>query len=138
MAGTVDLTLVIEGCSPDVDFGTIPLEATETTTVDTASGTDIYQVDCGGGGGRERVIAFELTGAADLELQWEQTGDHVFGLFEERGGACDTTLVSCFDPFGDADGITVFPRLQPAPYLLIVDAFDPGDEGSVTVWLTPQ
>ena len=75
---------------------------------------------------------------AGLELSWSQTGDHVFGLFREYGGACDTTLLACFDPTGEQNGTTSFPRLQPGFYLLIVDAFDPGDEGQLTLWLTPR
>ncbi len=140
MAGTVEMRLVIEGCNPDVDLGVMAIDATEMVERDTVEGTDLYVAGCGAGSGRERVIAFELETEARLDLSWEQTGDHVFGLFREYGGACDNTPLDCFDPTGEQSGTTAFPRLQPGMYLLIVDAFDPevGDEGLVTLWLTPR
>ena len=86
--------------------------------------------------GSEHVLAFVLDAAGDLRLDWTQTGDHVFGLYAERGGECVEHAIDCFDPAVAPTGSTAFPRLEPGNYLLITDAFAPGSEGDVTVGLT--
>jgi cysteine-rich repeat protein len=136
-AGVADVTLILEGCEPDIDLGTLGAGGTLTAMVDTRAGTDVYRAGCAARiSGRERVIAFETLMNTNLTLEWTQTGDHVFGLNFEAGGACDETPFACHDSDGMTTGSTRFLRLPAARYVLIVDAHDPGGEGTVMVRLT--
>jgi cysteine-rich repeat protein len=136
-AGFADVTLILEGCEPDVDLGVLRAGGTLSAMVDTRAGTDVYRAGCAARvSGRERVIAFETTMNMNLTLEWTQTGDHVFGLNFEAGGACDETPFACHDSDGDTTGMTRFLRLPADRYVLIVDAHDPGGEGTVMVRLT--
>jgi cysteine-rich repeat protein len=136
MAGTASIQLYVTGCSPAEDLGPLTLLAPEVTSVNTAAGTNVFRAGCSGASGREQVLAFQLTGSADLELGWSQAGDHVFSLLRESGGDCDDSPIACFDPTGASTGTTTFPRLSAGSYLMMVDAFAPGDEGLVNLILT--
>jgi hypothetical protein len=127
---------MLEGCSPNPDLGVLRRGQNLQTTVSTNIGNNAFAASCAGQSGNERVIAFSIPQQMDIDLQWMQSGDHVFGLYEEDGGNCDETPVSCFDPVGSASGSTTFPRVPPGDYLILLDAVDPGDEGSVTFRLT--
>jgi hypothetical protein len=54
----------------------------------------------------------------------------------EQGGACTANPVSCFDPGGVATGSHTFARVGPGDFVLIVDAYNPGDEGGADFVLT--
>lgn len=137
-AGIVDLDLSLDGCAPEPDLGSLRRGTTVTGMVDTRGGTNLYRAGCAGMSGRERVLAFRLEEMANVELAWNQTGDHVFSITEERGGTCDEFPVSCHDPTGAATGTTVVNRLRPGTYLVLVDAHDPGNEGTAEVRLTAR
>ncbi|HJL16005.1 MAG TPA: DUF4215 domain-containing protein [Sandaracinaceae bacterium LLY-WYZ-13_1] len=139
-AGTVDLSILWEGCRPSEDVGIlVPGGAAVMRTFDTTGGTDRNRAACAGDpSGREHVLAFQLDRTADVEASWSQAGDHVLGLFSELGGNCDENPVACHDPVGMASGSTTFPRLGPGRYVLVVDAHDPGDEGRVTLTLSAR
>jgi cysteine-rich repeat protein len=134
--GTVDITLFVSGCEPDLDLGTLTQSNPAPAAVDTTTGNAIFEAGCAGQSGQERVVAFGLADPADLELTWSQSGDHVLSLLLEDGGDCDETPIQCHDPTGAATGTVSFPRLQPGNYLILVDAYDPGDEGQVSLNLT--
>jgi cysteine-rich repeat protein len=138
-AGTADVTLVLEGCQPATDLGALRTGTTASWMGSTTMGTAIYRAGCAASvSGRERVVAFQVTSTVDLEVGWTQTGDHVLGLYREAGGACDETPFACHDPAGATTGITTFRRLDPGNYVMIVDAHDPGEEGTVSLRLTPR
>lgn len=138
-AGTVDLTLLFEGCAPSEDLGTLRAGDSLARTVMTATGTARNRAVCAGPvSGQEVVLAFRLETEATVDLGFMQGGDHVFGLFAERGGNCDETPVACHDPVGVPMGTTTFPRLAAGRYVLIVDAHDPGDEGTVALTLSAR
>ena len=138
-AGTVDLSLLWEGCAPNEDVGTLAPGASLMRTFDTRIGTSRNRAACAGPmSGSEHVIAFNLTSSATLDVGWSQTGDHVFGLFQELGGNCDEHPVACHDPVGAGMGSTSFPRLAPGNYVMVIDAHDPGDEGRVTLTLSAR
>ncbi|MBN2801927.1 MAG: hypothetical protein JXR91_02415, partial [Deltaproteobacteria bacterium] len=128
--------LWLEGCSPDSDLGVIPVNTPISTSIDTTNGSSMYSTGCGEEiSGKEVVIAFQLQQQANVELQWKQDGlsDHVFGISKESGDACDASMTGCYDPAGEITGSTTFNRMNPGNYMLIVDAFSPGDEGKVDV-----
>jgi hypothetical protein len=135
MAGQVDIYLFIQGCAPDQDLGMLPLNSDVSTAVNTSNGTQMFEAGCAGDSGRERVVAFQLSQEVDLTLSWTQSGDHVLALNEEGGGECDEHPVSCHDPAGQPTGSTVFQRVAAGAYLILIDAYDPGDEGDVDVTL---
>jgi hypothetical protein len=129
--------MLLEGCSPDEDLGTVMTGMTLAATVNTLSGGRLFDAGCSSSrAGRERVIAFNVDRERDVTIAWNQTGDHVFGLFEERGGDCDENPAGCHDPAGMAAGSHTFRRLSPGGYLMIIEANSPGDEGNVTLRLT--
>jgi hypothetical protein len=137
-AGTADVSIVIEGCVPDGDLGTLRRGSTLTGVADTVGAPDLYEAGCAGESGGERVLGFNLAAMADVDLSFDQMGDHVYALYAEVGGFCDETPVACHDPASMPSGMTTFRRLAAGSYLLVVDAFDPGDEGTATVRLTAR
>jgi cysteine-rich repeat protein len=135
-AGVLDLSLRISGCRPHEDLGVLAKGAVASRSSTTSSSTGLFDAGCGGSSGNEIVYAFQLSETTRLDLEFQQTGDHVFGLFLEQGGDCDANQVACFDPGSDTSGATSFPRLSAGSYLLIVDAFDPGTEGAFQITLS--
>ena len=108
----------------------------------TVAGSAMYEAGCGDTGpgdpsGNERVVAFQLDEEVNLELRWTQFAgsDHVFAISLEEGDTCDEYIVGCYDPAGDTTGSTQFNRIGPGNFMLIIDAYNPGDEGQVDVTL---
>ncbi len=130
-----DLSLHVAGCHPDREAGTLGRGEALDLVLDTSHGNGIHDAGCGAGSGRERVVAFELAQAGSLAVEFDQAGDHVIGLFREAGTSCDGDPVSCHDPAAAVSGRVVFPRLEPGPYLLLLDAHDDGGEGEVRLRL---
>jgi hypothetical protein len=126
-------------CKPDVDLGTFDIGTTRTTTLDTTGGSDLYH-DCGKGNGKERVIRFTLNQPMALGLDCQDKGSHVFELSQQLMALdkCNEHPASgCADPetlpFGCNFSI---PSLQPGTYNFIVEAFQPGDEGPISITFT--
>ncbi|MDY0000335.1 MAG: DUF4215 domain-containing protein, partial [Polyangia bacterium] len=138
LAGTANIELFVSGCSPNQDLGTLVIGNPVAAAADTTTGTEVFEAGCGGTSGAEIILAFQLSATADLDLGWSQSGDHVFSLLRESGGDCDESPIACYDPVGAASGSTTFPRLSAGSYLILVDAFDPGDEGLVNLILTAR
>ncbi|MCP4676644.1 MAG: hypothetical protein GY854_14245 [Deltaproteobacteria bacterium] len=142
-AGTVDLTIYFSGCIKDNDLGTLLPSSSGGGPVPfnaiTTAGINAYEAGCGGESGNEIVIGFSLDQQRNVTLEWSnQVGDHVFGIFEDRGGSCDSSQVDCYDPFGATDGSITFNRIAAGNYVLIVDAYDPGAEGSIDLVLSVE
>jgi hypothetical protein len=132
-AGTVDLMLMALGCVSDENAG--ELSGTPVTVdVDTRGGSRLYAPGCTGTSGRERVIRFRIARNNTTAIfDYTQTGDHVFGVFFDAGGECDVYQVTCHDPIGSAFGSFRITRMNAGDYILIIDAHDPGGEGTASV-----
>jgi hypothetical protein len=67
------------------------------------------------------VVRFTLHETDGILVQWSQTGDHVFGLFQEAasGLACDALQVSCFQTLGGGAGTVAFSPKPAGQYVFI-------------------
>jgi len=133
-------------CTPDLNAGAFspgsnPVSpgTVQTLMIDTTTGKDLYQTDCGKGDGKEKVVRLTLTQPMSLGIDCTETGSHVFELARQLQplDACNANSVNCADPEVLPFGCSfVMPNLQPGTYNLIVQAFQPGSEGTVTLTLT--
>lgn len=125
-------------CVPDQDLGAFSWGTNRVVTVNTQNGTDLYQTSCSRGNGKEKVLKLSLTEPMAFSIDCTDTGSHVLALSQELKplDACDAHEVSCADPqilpFGCGFAI---PDLQPGNYYLTVQAFQAGEEGTVTLSL---
>jgi hypothetical protein len=109
------------------------------TTVDTRGGTDLYPTTCSKGNGKERVVRVELTQPMALGVDCTQTGSHVIEVSQQLAplDTCDANSVGCADPtvlpFGCGYSI---PDLQPGTYNILIEAFQAGTEGTVSITFT--
>ena len=125
-------------CVPSQDLGALSWGMTKVVTVDTAGGNDLYQTSCSHGNGKERVLKLSLTEPMALSIDCTDTGSNVLALSQELEplDACDAHEIDCADPHVLPFGCGfAFPDLQPGNYYLIVQAFQAGEEGSVTLRL---
>jgi hypothetical protein len=126
-------------CVPDQILGAISVGTVRTATVDTRGGGMLYQTSCSKGNGRERVLRLTLTQPMGLAFDCTDTGSHVLELSTQLQplDACNAHEFACVDPavlpFGCGFSL---PGLQPGQYNLIVQAFQAGDEGTVTLNLS--
>jgi len=126
-------------CVPDQDIGAFATGTSRTVTVDTRAGGTLYATSCSRGTGRERVLRLTLTEMMSLGHDCTDTGSHVFELSRQVQplDACNENDIVCVDPavlpFGCGYSL---PELQPGEYNLIVQAFQAGSEGVVTLTLT--
>ena len=133
-------------CTPDMNAGSFnagPNPATpgtvQTLTIDTTTGKNLYQTDCARGDGKEKVVRLVLNQPMSLGIDCSETGSHVFELARQLQplDACNANSENCADPevlpFGCSFAI---PNLQPGTYNLIVQAFQPGNEGTVQLTLS--
>jgi hypothetical protein len=126
-------------CMPDQDLGSFSWGTRRTVSVDTRSGGTLYPTSCSRGTGKERVLRVNLTQPMSLSHDCTDTGSHVLALARQVQplDACDETEIVCVDPsvlpFGCGYSV---PELQPGPYNVIVQAFQAGSEGTVTLTLT--
>src|SRR6185503_12567220 len=102
-------------------------------------GGTLYQTTCSHGNGRERVVRLTLTQPMSLAFDCTDTGSHVLELSTQLTPLepCNAHKFSCVDPatlpFGCGFSL---PGLQPGQYNLIVQAFQSGNEGIVTLNLS--
>jgi hypothetical protein len=126
------------GCNPDVNLGSFSPGTFQSTTLDTTTGSSLWQTSCSRGTGKERVVRLTLTQPMALGIDCTQTGSHVLELTEQLQplDTCNANEVDCADPtvlpFGCGFSI---PDLQPGTYNLIVQAFEAGNEGTVNLTL---
>ncbi len=52
----------------------------QTLTIDTTTGKNLYQTECGRGDGKEQVVRLVLTQPMALGIDCTETGSHVFEL----------------------------------------------------------
>jgi hypothetical protein len=126
-------------CVPDIDIGSFGWGTSRTVNIDTRTGGTLYPTSCSRGTGRERVLRLTLTQMMSLAHDCTDTGSHVFELAQQVNplDACNENDIVCVDPavlpFGCGYSL---PNLQPGTYNLIVQAFQAGSEGLVTLTLT--
>jgi hypothetical protein len=124
---------------PDMNLGSFSWGSTVTTVVNTAGGATRYKTTCSKGGGGEVVLRLTLTQPMALGVDCTQSGSNVIELTQQLAAldACDANAAGCADPvvlpFGCGYDI---PDLQPGEYNLIVQAYQPGDEGKVVLTLS--
>jgi len=127
-------------CVPDVNLGTIVIGGgTKSTTIDTTTGSNRYHPTCAGlSTGNDKVIRFSVRETVGLTLSWQQTGDHVYGLFHmpAAGASCDSRQGGCTDMGGRSSNTTNWSYFDPGDYLLIFKARIAGGEGQIVVSLT--
>lgn len=128
-------------CVPDFKTGPLAVGSPPVTfQIDTTSANNDQTVPCALGGGKDEVVGIELTAVSGLRVTCQQFGgDQVLGLF--AAGAprdpCDMTPINCADPKTGSLGCDfIFPNLQPGKYYLVVEAFQPGNEGSMQLSLS--
>jgi hypothetical protein len=77
-------------------------------------------------------VRFTIHETDGILVQWSQTGDHVFGLFQEAasGLACDALQVACFPTSGGPAGQVAFSPKPAGEYLFI---FKPSSAGAAGI-----
>ena len=126
-------------CTFNQDLGTFSVGTRQTVSFDTHNGSTFWPVSCGRGTGHEWVLRLTLAQPMALGHDCMDGGSHVFALARQVQplDACDENEIVCVDPavlpFGCGYSI---PELQPGQYNVIVQAFQAGGEGQVTLTLT--
>jgi hypothetical protein len=127
-------------CVPDINLGAVVLGGgSKTTTIDTSTGSNRYHPTCAGKStGKDIVISFSVKETVGLTLDWQQTGDHVYGLYTvpSPGASCDGKEGGCTDMGGLSFNETNWSFFEPGDYLLIFKARAAGMEGKIWVSLT--
>jgi hypothetical protein len=127
-------------CVPEVNLGAIVVgDGSKTTTIDTSTGSNRYHPTCAGKStGKDVVIRFSVKETVGLTLDWQQTGDHVYGLYHlpAPGASCDSQAGGCTDMEGLGYSETNWSYFEPGDYLLIFKARVAGKEGKIWVSLT--
>ena len=127
-------------CVPEVNLGAIVVGGgSKTATIDTSTGANRYHPTCAGkSAGKDIVIHFSVKETVGLTLDWQQTGDHVYGLFHmpSPGALCDSRQGGCTDMGGLSSSKTQWSFFDPGDYLLIFKARAAGMEGKISVSLT--
>ena len=103
--------------------------------VTTLGAGDKVATSCANGGGEDAVLGFSLASSATLQVDFAQFGNHVFGLFDNKGGgyACDAAPLACQTSLGQPTGKVLFNGLAAGEYYLVVEAVAGGSEGSVVM-----
>lgn len=128
-------------CSPDKVVGTLtPGGKTLSTAVTTSNNGDKYKTTCATNSGEEAVIGFSMAKQGDVEVDFAQFGDHVIGLYADKGTglSCSASPQGCQKTGGKASGKIVFKSVHIGKYFLIIDADKKGQEGSVLLKLTAK
>jgi hypothetical protein len=122
-------------CIPDLNVGALVVDAPgKMVSFDTTSADVENNLTCEAAqGGKDVVVRFTLKQQAGIELQWDQTGDHVVGLMQTPapGAPCDFNQLSCYDPSGRKQDTVAWTDQPPGDYLLIFKSTRPGDEGHI-------
>ncbi len=126
-------------CLPDYKTGPLVPGAQPTTlSINTKTHNNDQTVSCALGGGKDAVIEIDLPQVTALKVACGQTGDHVIGLFSQGQprDPCDKNPEGCADPQTGPIGCNYYwGNMQPGKYFLVVEAFQPGAEGNITLSL---
>jgi hypothetical protein len=126
---------VAQECKPDFNVGAVVVDAPgKMVSFDTTSADVENNVSCDAAtGGKDVVVRFTLKETAGIELQWDQTGDHVVALMRtpSPGHPCDFNQLSCYDPSGRTTDTVAWQEQPAGDYLFIFKATRPGAEGHI-------
>jgi len=124
-------------CRADANIDPVPLNGSTVFKLLQTSMNGVHgQVPCATvKGGQSAVVELTLTAKANLNLSWQQIGQHDFALFTNvgSGAPCDAgTLVGqCIKSSGiNASGMTSFTAVPAGSYYLIVQGDKP--DGTTT------
>jgi hypothetical protein len=126
-------------CVPDQNIGAISVGTNRFVSVSTVGGSLLYPTSCSRGNGKERVVRFTVTEPMSLGIDCTDSGSHVLDVTDQLQplDACNANEFNCVDPstlpFGCGFSL---PGVQPGTYNLIVQAFQSGDEGTVSLTLS--
>ena len=121
-------------CKPDVNLGTLVVNGpAKTTTVNTLTANNTYDLVCAAGGGGDRTVRFAMPSAAVLGVTVSQQGYHAFGLFHDKGPGtkCNAdSKGSCLQKTWP--GIIIdYGTKEKGVYYYIVDEMSKGKGGNV-------
>jgi hypothetical protein len=122
-------------CKPDATIDPLALTGQTTFTLVQSANNGVHgQVPCATTvGGQSAIIAITLTAKADLNMQWNQIGNHDFALFTNAGTVlpCDsgTLTGTCTKSMGSATGMATFTGVPQGKYYLIVQGDKPDAPG---------
>jgi hypothetical protein len=125
---------VNQECKPDFNVGAIVVNTPGQTVSFSTTTADVENnITCGNKGGKDVVVRFTLKQTAGILLTWDQTGDHVVGLFRTPppGQQCDADQISCYDPSGRSMDEVAWGEYPAGDYEFIFKALNPGDEGHI-------
>jgi hypothetical protein len=128
-------------CRPDVTIDPVPLDGSVVTRLVQTSGAAVQAKPMceSTPGGPTAVVQLRLTAKANLQLTWNQLGNHDFALYSDAGAMlpCETgSLVSCNPSGGTTIGMTSWSAVPAGLYYLIVAADSPAAAGSVSLQLS--
>jgi hypothetical protein len=111
-------------CTPDINLGQLSVgDPPRMLTLDTTQMVaNRFHPTCAGNSTADDVVVrFTIHETDGILIQWNQTGSHVFGLFQEAasGLACDALQVSCFATLGQPAGLLAFSPKPAGQYVLI-------------------
>ncbi len=135
----------LDGCANDCTF-TPPCAYTADTdwgalssgdnvfTVDLTAATDDYpDLSCSDPEGGDLLISFSIPTAGDIDVAFTQDNDLQFGLFAD-GATCEEGI--CFDPVAEPEGEFSLPGAAAGDYVLLIEAWTPGTEGTASLTVT--
>ena len=128
-------------CTPDQKLGVIPTTGKVINVAATTKGAgDSAHASCAKTGGEEVALGFTLPGNADLTVAWAQFGNHVLGVYHDKGTgfSCDAAPVKCTPTSSKVSGTTTFKNLAAGQYFLLVDAYAGGQEGSAVLKISAK
>ena len=127
-------------CTKFQDLGNFSWGTRQTVMVDTrVDGVTLWPTSCSRGTGKEKVLRVNLLQPMSLGFDCMDGGSHVFAVARQLQplDACNANQLVCVDPtvlpFGCGYSL---PNLQPGQYNVLVQAFQAGSEGPVTLTLS--
>lgn len=131
-------------CMPDFNLGTMNIGDAQSVTLNVnQDGILGYKTSCSKGDAKGMVVQFTVGGneGVGIGFQCDMTGDQVLDLFAAGGprDVCDvlTNELVCADPKTLPFGCGyIVPNLQPGTYNVVVQGFQPGQEGSVDLTIS--
>src|SRR6185312_10503267 len=125
-------------CRADATVDPVPLDGSTVSRLVQTSGADVQAKPAceSQSGGPTAVVELRLTAKANLNLAWNQLGNHDFALYSQAGSMlpCDAgPLVSCNPSSNTATGSTSWTNVPSGLYWLIVAADTPMSAGSVSL-----
>jgi hypothetical protein len=127
-------------CNPDINVGTLVVDGPgKPATVNTMTSSNRYHPTCTGTStGNDVTVAFTLPETAGVLVQWTQTGDHAFGLFQfpAPGFKCDAVQQSCYYPGNVSGGSVAFQPRPAGKYVFVFKAIGAGKEGILHITIS--